>query len=404
MTSRTPRQPLPEQVESPARASPGPAEPAARGARLAAVDMLRLVAALAVASFHYLGTESPAYWGTAPTDFASPVHRMSMYGWLGVEAFFLISGFVICMSAWGRTPGQFAVSRLSRLYPAYWCALALVVLCMAVTVRGSGGLREAIAPRVVAANLTMAPGALHVEPLDGVAWTLWVEARFYLLMAVVLAFGFTYHRMLGFCTVWLGVAAAGAEMSNRVVGEIALTDYAGLFVAGIAVYLMYRFGQNLLLWMVLGLAWLFQLSEMYGRSSAHVLDTGSTQHTSWLVCTVLLTGFLALLMLATIGPLAKLQWRWLVTGGALTYPFYLVHQSIGVPMGKELSAHVSWLGPWSTVLLTLGSMLLLARLMNGLVEKPFGKLMRKHLAKGLNPPRVRAEAEAARAKAGAASA
>jgi peptidoglycan/LPS O-acetylase OafA/YrhL len=407
MTSRTPRQPLPEPAPpavAPVGAAAVPAPAPARPPRLAAVDMLRLVAALAVASFHYLGTASPAYWGRAPEDFTHHLHRVSMYGWLGVEAFFLISGFVICMSAWGRTPGQFAVSRLSRLYPAYWAALVLVILCFAVTIRDAGRLKEAVAPRVVAANLTMAPGAMHVRLLDGVAWTLWVEGRFYLIMAVVLAFGFTYHRMLGFCTVWLGVSAIAAEMHNKVLYEIAMPDYSGLFVSGIAVYLMYRFGQNLLLWMLLALSWLYQLSMLYGRTSTHGIDASTTQHTSWLVCTALLTGFLALLMLATLGPLARLQWRWLITGGALTYPFYLVHQAIGVPMGKELTAHVSWLGPYPTVLLTLLSMLALARLMNVYVENPFGKVMRRHLAQGLNPPKAAAEAAAkARAKAGSAS-
>lgn len=401
-TTRHTPVPLPEQAAPPAPA-PRPATAApgrGRPPRLAAVDMLRLVAALSVAGFHYLGTASPAYWGRAPEDFTQPLHRVSMYGWLGVEAFFLISGFVICMSAWGRTPGQFAVSRLSRLYPAYWAALVLVLLCLAVTLRDAGKLKETAAPRVVAANLTMAPGALRVPALDGVAWTLWVEGRFYLIMAVLLAFGFTYQRLLGFCTAWLGVSAMAVEMHNRVLYEIAMPDYSGLFVAGIALYLMYRFGQNLLLWTLLTLSWLYQLSMMYGRSSTHAAGTSGTQHTSWLVCTVLLTGFLALLMLATLGPLARLQWRWLVTAGALTYPFYLVHQSIGVPMGKELTAHISWLGPYPTVLVTLLAMLALARLMHSYVENPFGRIMRRHLAHGLNPPKAAAEAAEAAARRG----
>jgi peptidoglycan/LPS O-acetylase OafA/YrhL len=349
------------------------------------VDLLRLVAALAVASFHYLGTSSPAYWGTRPHDFAFKVHRASLYGWLGVEAFFLISGFVICMSAWGRSPGQFAVSRLSRLFPAYWCALALIVLCSAVTLRDSGLLRHSLAPHLLMANITMAPGALHVSPIDGVAWTLWVEGRFYLIMAAVLAFGFTYRRMLAFCTAWLALAAFASEARSNLLSEVILTPYAGVFVAGIAVYLMYRFGQNLVLWMLLVISWAFQLSMMNDRVQTHMIDAGTTQHVSWTACTALLTGFLVLLMLATIGPLSRLQWRWLVTAGALTYPFYLVHQSIGVPLAKELTAHVPGLAPWPTVVLTLAAMLSLARLMNTYVEKPFGTIMRRQLTKGLDP-------------------
>jgi peptidoglycan/LPS O-acetylase OafA/YrhL len=354
--------------------------------------MLRLVAALAVAGFHYLSTAKTAYWGQAPQDFAPQLRSMSMYGWLGVEAFFLISGFVICMSAWGRTPGQFAVSRLSRLYPTYWAALVLVVLCFVVTLRDTGRLKEVLAPQVVAANLTMAPGTLHARQLDGVAWTLWVEGRFYLLMAVLLAFGFTYQRLLAFCTAWLAASAITVHMDNSAIDEIVMTGYSGLFISGIAVYLMYRFGQNLVLWMLLALSWLYTLSMLYQRSSTHVTGSSTTQHTSWLVCAALLTGFLAVLMLATLGPLARLRWRWLITAGALTYPFYLVHAAIGLPMGKELTAHVSWLGPYPTILLTLVAMLVLARLLNRYVENPFGTIMRRHLANGLNPPKAVAEA------------
>jgi peptidoglycan/LPS O-acetylase OafA/YrhL len=385
-SSPTARQPVPDLPHGRSGGAASGQAPTTRQPRLAAVDMLRLVAALAVAAFHYLGTTNASYWGTRPHDFAFGVHRMSMYGWLGVEAFFLISGFVICMSAWGRTPGQFAVSRLSRLYPAYWCAIALIVLCSVVTLRDVSALKQKVAPHTIVANLTMAPGAMHVDLIDGVAWTLWVEGRFYLIMAAVLVFGFSYRRVLGFCVLWLSLAAGAAEVNNRLVDEVVLTDYAGVFVSGIALYLMYRFGRNLLLWMLLGVSWAFELSMLSDRLGPHKIDNDATQHVSWTVCTLLLTGFLVLMVLATLGPLARLQWRWLITGGALTYPFYLVHQSIGVPVAKELTAHVPGLTPWPTILLTLAAMLALSRLMNTYVEAPFGKSMRRALTAGLTPP------------------
>jgi peptidoglycan/LPS O-acetylase OafA/YrhL len=46
------------------------------------------------------------------------MYRVAHQGWTGVYLFFLISGFVICMSAWGRSVGQFAASRITRLFPA----------------------------------------------------------------------------------------------------------------------------------------------------------------------------------------------------------------------------------------------------------------------------------------------
>ncbi|MGA5816940.1 acyltransferase family protein [Kitasatospora sp. NPDC094028] len=344
---------------------------------------MRLLAALAVAGFHYLSAIPPNQWGPSPKDFAHSLHRASMYGWLGVEAFFLISGFVICMSSWGRTAGQFAVSRISRLYPAYWCALALIVARIALIPMQTHDVASVIHPRIVLANLTMFPDALHAGLLDGVAWTLAVEAHFYLLMAVLLAFGTTYHRVMGFCVIWLAAGIVTSETKSKFLDDLVLSQYAGLFVAGIAVYLMYRFGQNLMLWILLGFAWCYELTMLPVRLSGHYQEWGSKALCSWTVASALLTAFLALLLLATIGPLARVRWRWLMTAGALTYPFYLIHQSLGLPMGTELTVHAHWLGPWGRLALTTVSMLLLAAAIHHVVEKPAGRALRRRLDRAL---------------------
>ncbi|WP_053728808.1 acyltransferase family protein [Streptomyces sp. WM6378] len=98
----------------------------ARPPRLAALDGLRLVAALMVVCYHYLALSRP--WGHNPATIFPTLHRFAEFGWLGVEVFFLVSGFVICMSVWGRSLGDFAVSRVSRLFPAYWVAVPLTAL------------------------------------------------------------------------------------------------------------------------------------------------------------------------------------------------------------------------------------------------------------------------------------
>lgn len=103
------------------------------------------------------------------------------YGWLGVELFFLISGFVICMSCWGRSVGDFFTSRVTRLYPAYWFA---VLATTAVLLLIPGGQKPLPWPDVLT-NLTMLQEPLGVRMVDGVYWTLFAELRFYLLFALV---------------------------------------------------------------------------------------------------------------------------------------------------------------------------------------------------------------------------
>ncbi|MEV6681730.1 acyltransferase [Streptomyces erythrochromogenes] len=358
---------LPQQASSP----PG---------RLAAVDALRLLAAVAVAAYHYVGTPTPRFWGERyDLPQAAPLlHAISGYGWLGVEAFFLISGFVICMSCWGRTPGQFAVSRVARLFPLYWAVVLIIVVMGTVTVligQRSGAPTDL---RTTIGNLTMIPRPLGVDFTAGVAWTLWVEARFYLLMGALLIFGLTYRRVVAFSFLWLVLAAMGRELHSNVLNEVLLIQYAGLFVAGIACYLMHRFGQNLLLWLLTGFAWCYTLTVLNDRVATHPTS-------NWILSATVLTGFLALLALASLSRLRHLRWRGLIYAGALTYPFYLVHQSIGIPVARGVLKTLPALGLLPAVTAGILFSLLLAAVLNRQVDRRLGPLLRRRLTAALDP-------------------
>lgn len=55
------------------------------------------------------------------------------YGYLGVELFFMISGFVILMTASNNSLKRFFISRAVRLYPAFWvCCTITFLLILAV--------------------------------------------------------------------------------------------------------------------------------------------------------------------------------------------------------------------------------------------------------------------------------
>ncbi|PKH03413.1 hypothetical protein CXF72_06280 [Psychromonas sp. MB-3u-54] len=84
--------------------------------RLYILDFLRFFAALCVVFYHYI------YWSVEPelVIYFSPMSQIFQYGNLGVQLFFMISGFVICWSAVGKTRIEFISSRFARLYPTYW--------------------------------------------------------------------------------------------------------------------------------------------------------------------------------------------------------------------------------------------------------------------------------------------
>ncbi|MEV6629311.1 acyltransferase [Actinoplanes sp. NPDC051470] len=352
-----------------------------RRSRLAVIDGLRLLAALAVLSFHYTvawridGVRVPEYF--LPTT----VH-VTVYGLLGVELFFLISGFVICMSSWGRTLGQFFASRVSRLFPAYWAAVVITgVVAMAYPL--SGGVTDGDRPRPIdlLVNLTMLQQPLGHGAIDGVYWTLFVELKFYLIMALMLARGLTYRRVVLLCAVWMTVAVLVPTLNNPALNALTISEYAPYFIGGIALYLIHRFGPAPLLLAITGFAWLVCLARVNDRMSD--IRSGFPVP-AWPGMVIVTLSFAALLMVA-LGFTDRVQWRWLTVAGALTYPLYLLHSRLGHTLIRAVHEH-STVPVWVTIATTTALMMGLAWLVHRHVEQPLARPVRDLV---LTPPRPR---------------
>ncbi|MCX4882964.1 MULTISPECIES: acyltransferase [unclassified Streptomyces] len=339
--------------------------------RLYAVDGLRLVAALMVAVHHYAGSrrvDQPhnAVWGRPASEIMPTVFHFATYGWIGVEVFFVISGFVICMSCWGRTPRQFFVSRVIRLYPAYWFAIAFTT-AVVLAVPGVWGRLKL---RDVLLNLTMLQSGSGVASVDGVYWTLWSELRFYLLFMIVVATGLTYRKVVIFCCVW-GAAAMFAPVAKfHLLTLAANPDGAWFFIAGLALYLMHRFGQDLLLWGILAMAWLMGQRQLGVR-----ID--DFEHVSgWRGSAALFTVFLLALVAIALGATDRIRWKWLVTAGSLTYPLYLIHYVAGTALISRLH---DTMDARLLVALVIAGFLVLSRLVHRFVERPAARQLKRGL-------------------------
>lgn len=335
-------------------------------------------------SFHYMAA-SKSLWGDYPTALFASVNRVTVLGILGVELFFLISGFVILMSVWGHTVGEFAVSRVSRLYPAYWFSVILIFILY--TFSGVRGFDPELPLRDYLINLTMLQGGLGIGHAGGVFWSLWVELRFYVLIALFSLAGITLRRCLIFMSAWLVLAVAAEATQHEVLVFVFMPRHAPYFIAGMAFYLIHRFGSTLVLWGFVAASYAMSLLAATERIKEWVDMLGIAHFPAPPEAVIAaMTLIFALMAAVSLGRLRWLRWRPLTVIGALTYPLYLLHQTVSAVLIPELKDSV---GRWALVGITMAVSIVLAYIVYRLVDKPGQRWLRARLGASMDLIRLR---------------
>ena len=353
-------------------------------ARLRELDLLRFLAALAVVFYHFTGFGGAGAWPEPAREIFPELGGVTRYGYLGVDLFFVISGFVILMSAWGRGPGEFGISRLVRLMPAYWASVLLGAAVYGLFREGNG------VPGVVVPNLTMMQGGLGIRNVDAVYWTLWVEMHFYVLVAILAGIGITYRSCLIFMAAWMLGGVFADEAGNELLQIMLVPTWSPYFIAGMALYMIHRFGPTLLLWGYVAVSWLLALH--WGAWRAGNAFKGADD----MVVSVVVTGIFLVMILVATGRLSWVRWSGLTVFGALTYPLYLVHSQLALPL---LDAVYPGLNRWVALVVVIAVSLILAYALHRLVEKPGARWIRAGLLASLQPMRPPAASASASASA-----
>lgn len=350
---------------------PNPKQPpsVATGARLAELDALRGIAAMAVVLFHYFTKYEELFGHNTPPVFSLPwgsydgVHLFSL-GHYGVNLFFMISGFVIFMTLERtKAPMDFVVSRFSRLFPAYWAAVALTF--SVVFVLGLPGKEVSFAQAL--ANFSMVQSFFNVPHVDGVYWTLEVELLFYAWAFLAYRLGWLHrvHALL--------LAAMALRLIYFLAAEFFRVDLPWI----VSRYLILNF----IAWFSIGVM-VYRLS---GRASGHCTRRAdlsvvacaiallATVHSLWI-------GLLALALSAVLWGAASghLPWlgnRVLLGLGTISYTLYLVHENIGWAVMRPIQA-AGWSSKLS-ILVALILSLVLATLLTWLIERPAMAWIRK---------------------------
>jgi len=335
--------------------------------RLNELDLLRFLAAIAVVIFHY------AFRGYAGGNMSVMPYPLmaeyAKYGYLGVELFFMISGFVILMTASGNNLKTFFISRVVRLYPAFWICCTITFL----TTLAIGHPRYNANAYQYFFNMTLLSDFMGVPSIDGVYWSLFVEIKFYLLISALLAVK-KIENIENYLVLWLIISAITEAIGLGKIRSILITDYSAYFIAGATFYLTWTEGLNKT--RIFLLTGTLALACFTAMKFAKLLETIYPTHFSPLIiCSIITMFFIILHFIATNKTTAFGAMRWTALG-SLTYPLYLLHQMIGFMIFNVAYPTVNpHLLLWGTVAL----MVLASYIIHKKIETPLAYSLNKFL-------------------------
>lgn len=300
--------------------------------RIAFLDGLRGVAILLVAFYHAF-----ARWpDIVPYGNSLASFLIFQYGWLGVQLFFLISGFVIFMTLERCTSFPvFILRRWLRLFPA-------MLICSTIIYLTAPLFPER--PLGQPSFYDLIPGLTFIDPdwwsklfglefrsIDGAFWSLYIEVKFYIVFGLLyFSIGWRKAILALFTLFCLTVATAltrkvapGLEL--RLLGKILAAcgaEHWGWFAAGALYYKYYREKRPFLLIYAITAAVISALA-LSGFKSEQQLPT-------LLICLIF--------TLSIVNKRAQslLTHPCLLFIGFISYPLYLIHQNMMIALIVKL--------------------------------------------------------------------
>jgi peptidoglycan/LPS O-acetylase OafA/YrhL len=315
--------------------------------RLANLDILRGLAALAVCFYHFRRDMLGGMYNT-----------IAAYGFYGVDIFFVISGFVIPLALWKskftyRKTISFWIARFVRLYPAYFFA-SIIGLGLWYASTLVPGFRGSPPPLVtinqVLANLGLFCDLAAEKWFLGVAWTLAIEAQYYVLISLMfpLITSQKYSIKIFSLFFWFCVPLI-------LTPSYFVFKWTALFGMGLIIMLY----QQRLLNLKFLLLFLFASFAMQWFIRSEISAA---------------LGIATALFILLVPPLHLPRLIWV---GGISYSLYLLHQPFGGRVMNFLERYPnSTIASFASVPLALACSLLVSYLFFKLVEWPSHKLSR----------------------------
>ena len=181
------------------------------------LNIIRAIASLGVAIFHLGGKTLPLF----------------NCGWLGVEMFFVLTGFVICWSF----PSHYSIKdfpifflkRLARVEPPYIVSILLIVL-LAFILNHTKGLSF----QNIIFHLAYLNNFFNNNYLSPVYWTLGIEFQFYIFIGLLFPFLFFYNYVAIFFFILINALSFYFPYSYSI-----LLNFSAFFTLGMLIF-MYK--------------------------------------------------------------------------------------------------------------------------------------------------------------------
>lgn len=362
-------------------------------ARINGLDTLRACAILLVLMYHYrvFVSHEPSF------GFLSEI------GWIGVDLFFVLSGYLIgnqifagLKSTSGFSLKTFYIRRALRTLPNFYVVLAIYFL---FPIEAGG---KAVTPLwkflTFTQNFDLKPGSAFSH-----AWSLSIEEQFYVVLPLVAIATIAFLRSVRAMWIVLLGAMAGAALMRYLmwqqVGEDGVKYYVTIYYStwcrfdellpGVALALLKNFHPQM---------WARSLKHGHLSMLAGAILTGGIMYLFtaysyedgqgflWFTTTfgysLLASGF-ALLTLAALSPNSYL-YRWRIPGASIlalwSYALYLVHKPLMNALIRPFEAWgisvKSWIGIGGMFVLSLLATYVLYRV----VETPFMRLRDRYFS------------------------
>lgn len=333
-------------------------------ARLIPMEGLRGFAVSLVFLHHYAVQDLVLLPPTGKT--AAVALALRSYGNLGVELFFILSGYLIYGTLLKRPSfGQFMMRRAQRIYPAFLVAFG-IFLAANFAAPGASKIpaNTAAAALYILENILLLPGLFSIEPMMAVAWSLSYEMFFYVATAAVVVALSLNLRSKTFRIILI-LSLALALTAIEAISPGAAPIRMAPFFAGM---LLVEVGEDFAI-----PAWLGLSAVGAAFLATIVFQTPlSAAGREWLhaIAFMLLCGacFRGRNTAAAIFSWAPLRWL-----GNMSYSYYLVH-GLPVKAAMEIIARIAPTAPsaefWILLLPVFALSLIPAAALFLVVEKP----------------------------------